>query len=300
MQCPRCNTPLAAGASFCGVCGNALSTPNGGGLAGQPANLQAVHDDRTLVAPVWSDRQPAQTPQIGYQTPPPPLPAHPFPASQAGWSPPQQSPQGAWSPPQQPAYQPQGAYAGNMLHAGVAGLAAPKRRRKWPLRVTLVLLILLVVLAGSWFLGVRPYLNNLAKTQITQAISDAQSQIVLVQPLLPTGSSTIPLSEKDINNYLSTHTSDQLQHMQVTVTPAGLRMDFTVDGLGCTLIVVPIAVNGTIQVTQVQTQGALGLVLSGDELTSILNTSLPNVVQQMNRTIDKVTLQNHVMNIQMH
>ncbi len=284
MQCPRCSTPLAAGASFCGVCGNALSTPNGSGLAGQPANLQAVHDDRTLVAPVWSDRQPAS----------------PFPAPQAGWSPPQQSPQGAWSPPQQPAYQPQGAYAGNIPHAGGAGLAAPKRRRKWPLRVALVLLILLVVLAGSWFLGVRPYLNNLAKTQITQAISDAQSQIVLVQPLLPTGSSTIPLSEKDINNYLSTHTSDQLQHMQVTVTPAGLRMDFTVDGLGCTLIVVPVAVNGTIQVTQVQTQGALGLVLSGDELTSILNTSLPNIVQQMNRRLDNITLQNHVMNIQMH
>lgn len=292
MQCPRCNTPLAAGASFCGVCGNPVSIQSGSGPGAQGAQPSAphpVHDGVTMAVPFRPDMPVAQAAQPSQRAYPTPSPA----PQQAGW------------PPQQPAYQPQGAYMPGSMNSTGAGrassMSAPKRRkRKWPLYVLLVFVLLVGVLAGSWFLGVRPYLNNLAKTQITQAIGDAQSQLLLFEPLLPTGPSIIHLSEQQMNSYLSTHASDQLQHLQMTVTPAGLDLTFTVDGFACAIIAVPIAVNGTIQVTNVQTQGVLGLVLSGDELTSILNTSLPNLVQQMNRKIDKVTLQNHEMDIQMH
>lgn len=282
MQCPRCNAPLAAGASFCGVCGNPVSIQSGRGAEAQPPAPHLVRDGATMAVPFRPDMpvaQSSQPPQMAYPTVQP--------ASQ------------------QPAYQPQGAYIPGSMNSTGAGRAssvpAPKRRkRRWPLYVLLVFVLLVGVLTGSWFLGVRPYLNNLAKTQITQAIGDAQGQLLLFEPFLPAGSSIISLSEQQINSYLSAHSSDQLQHLQMTITPAGLDLTFTVDGFACAIIAVPIAVNGTIQVTNVQTQGVLGLVLSGDELTSILNTSLPNLVQQMNRKIDKVTLRNHEMDVQMH
>lgn len=301
MQCSRCNTTLVAGASFCGVCGSPVGRPGEAPLPGP----NPIHNEVTMVAPLPPEMYMAQSPQMGYQAPAPTVPSAPF----APPPPVPQQPPGAWSPaPQQLPQQPPGAWAPAPQPVGAyvpgnagASVAPPKRRkRKWPLRVALVLVVLLAVLAGSWFFGVRPYLNNLAKTQITQAIGDAQTQIFLLQPLLPTGPSIILLNEQQVNAYLSTHASDQLQNLQATITPTGLHLAFTVQGLSCAIDTMPIAVNGTIQVTNVQTQGVLGLVLSGDELMNILNTSLPNLVQQMNRKIDKVTLRDHVMEIRMH
>lgn len=308
MQCPHCNTLLVAGAGFCGNCGNPVTGQGGYGPEAQRPTPDSPHDGVTMAAPMSPNRQPTQasypapmspnmqSPQAGYPTPPPATYNSSLAQPQAAWSP--QPPQGAWASAPQP---PGAAFPNaprNMQSAGKA--APPRRKRKWPLRVALVFVLLVAVLAGGWFFGVRPYLNNLAETQINQAISDAQSQVFLLQTLLPTGRSIIPISEQEANNYLSTHASDQLQNLHMTITPTDVQLNFTVDGFGCTIIAVPIAVNGTLQVTNVQTQGVLAFVLSGDELANTLNTSLPGVVQQMNRKIDKVTLHNHVMDIQIH
>lgn len=183
------------------------------------------------------------------------------------------------------------------MHASSAPAVSSRRRRKWPLRVLLALLILLAALAGGWFLGVRPYLNNLAKTQINQALDDAQSQILLFQLALPPGPHTIPVTENQINNYLSGHASAPLQNLSMTITPSGLRLDFTVYGFNSAIMAVPIANHGSLEVTNVQVQGPLGLIMSSDELTTLLNNSFHNFGQQMHREVDAITLHNRTMDI---
>ncbi len=298
MQCPRCNTPLEDEARFCGICGTPISVQ---GAAGQQA--QPLHNDLTLAEPAWPQRQEPQTPLVlqhpqwsGGTSQPTQGVAWQQPPVQAGWSAPNQLQSAPW--PQQPVQggwppmnQPQVAYP-------PVAPGASKRRRKWPMRVLLVSLILLILLTGSWFLGVRPYLNNLAKTQITQSLGEAQNEVSLLQSTFPDGPATLTVTETELNQYLSAHAGSQLQNPHMTITPADLQMDFKVNGFSCTMIAVPVVFDGALQVTNVQTQGWLGLVLSGDELTTILNTFLQNVGQQMHRHVDSVSLHNQMMVIQ--
>ncbi|MGH2482158.1 MAG: zinc ribbon domain-containing protein, partial [Ktedonobacteraceae bacterium] len=288
-QCPHCNTPLVDDARFCGMCGNSVLLQSATGQGAQSASAQPLHNDLTLVDPALPGRQMPPLIQQPGTFQPTQNASWQQPPAQATWPPVQQPQNAPW--PQQPMQQQPGTFSPGMP-------VAVKRRRKWPMRVLVVFLVILVLLAGGWFLGVRPYLNNLAKTQLTRTLDDAQSEIVLLQPALPAGPSIIPVTETNFNDYLSTHASSQLQDLHMSITPDNLRLDFKVNGFGCTIIAVPVAINGALQVTNVQTQGVLGLVLSGDELTSILNTFLQNSGQQMHRRIDAVSLHNQVMSIQ--
>lgn len=284
MQCTRCNTPLVDGAGFCGVCG-------------QPVAAQAqVHDDRTIVDPILP-RAAAQATQQAQMTQQPPSPAAPaWAPTQAVVLPPVQPQAGAaW-----PSNQPQGAYP-YPYAPGSPGAAAPalaaKKRKKWPWIVLSVFLALLIILAGGWFLILRPYLHNLATTQLNQALSETQSELTIVAQTFPSGSSQVPLTEATLNSYLQAHSGGQLQNLHGTITPDHIQLDFSVNGFGCTIIAVPIAVNGELQVINVQTQGVLGLVLSGDELSGILNTSLHTMGTQLHRHIDGVKLHNREMDL---
>lgn len=293
MQCPRCQAPLEAEARFCGICGTPLAVPGASGQEVQSASALPLHHDVTLVNPVGPERQMPQTPPI---VQPIQTPGGAFQLTQAVWSAPGQPQVASW--PQQPAQpgwspmaQPQGAYP-----PATPGIG--KRRRKWPLRVLLAFLILLILLTGGWFLGVRPYLNNLAKTQITQALDEAQGEVSLLQSTFPTGPVTLTVTEAELNQYLSTHAGSQLQDPHMTITPDALQLDFKINGLGCTMVAVPVALDGALRVTNVQTQGWLGLVLSSDDLTTILNTFLQNVGQQMHRHVDSVSLHSQMMVLQ--
>ncbi|HEU5381806.1 MAG TPA: hypothetical protein VFV38_40820 [Ktedonobacteraceae bacterium] len=305
MQCPRCNTTLVAGARFCGVCGNVIPAQDGNGPQVALSDLMSAHNDATLAVDLPPDVQLLRDPQTARQNAPaqqgpfPPSPAAPWPqqptqpVSLAA-----NAPQTAWSPGNGP----QGAYPPGRLPRTVssAGTRPARRRRRWPLRVLLVLLVLLTLLAGGWFLGVRPYLNDLAKTQINKALNDAQSQLLILQFALPAGPRTIPVTENDINNYLQGHTTDPLQDLHMTIATDGLHLDFKVYSFACAISAVPIASNGGLQVTNVQVQGPLALILSSDDVTTLLDDSFSNFGQQMHRKVDAIVLHDHRMEMRIH
>jgi hypothetical protein len=168
------------------------------------------------------------------------------------------------------------------------------------------LVVLIAILAGAWFLGVRPYLHNLAQEQLTEALSGPENQILLSMLAVPPG---VPLpaalkvihgSETSMNSYLSDHSSDQVQNLHMTITPAGMSLSFTVYGQNCVVSAQPfVDSNQQLQVKNVQVQGALALIMSNDELTSALNSNLQNFSTQMTHKITEITLLDHEIDVQL-
>jgi type II secretory pathway pseudopilin PulG len=192
---------------------------------------------------------------------------------------------------------PQGMMPGTM--SSTATIDRPVRRRGGILRrLFLVLILLLAILAGAWFFGVRPYLHAMAQSQLTQALNGAESQMLIFQLALPSGSQVIHVDESSINNYLSAHNGGQLQNLHATILPDDLKLDFSAYGFNCTILLLPVARNGELQVTNVHVQGVLWLVMSDDELTSTLNSNFADFSREMHRTLQAITLHEHEMDVQ--
>lgn len=183
-----------------------------------------------------------------------------------------------------------------------AGTRIPPTRRRRGRRVLgrllLVLVLLVAVLAAAWFLAVRPPLHTMVQKQLDSALNGAEGQMILFQAALPAGRQVVHVDEGVINNYLALHDFSPLQHVHATITPAGLRLDFGAYGFTSDIVVVPIARAGAFEVTNVQVDGVLWLVMSNEELTTALNTNFQSFGRQMNRAIRLITLHNHEMDIQ--
>lgn len=171
--------------------------------------------------------------------------------------------------------------------------------------VFLTLVLLLALGVGAWFLGVRPYLHNLAQTQLDQALSTPENQILLTMSAIPPGISlpaslrVVRSTEEAMNTRLSGYDNDQVQNLHMTIAPGGLTLSFSVYGQNCTISAQPILSNGQLQVTNVQVQGLMNLIMSNDELSSELNDNLQRFSSQMTHKIEKLTLLDHEMDVQL-
>lgn len=315
MKCPRCNAQLTDDASFCGICGMAVSGPKASAVEAQPTFRLSEGNDAPTLASLARSAPPVK--------PPPGEPAGggqpgTFQPPQAGWAPgpanqpqsdpwQQQPPQAVWAPapvnqPPQP-----GVAPASLNNGAVLSPAPRKRRRLGCLWTSLVLLLVLAGgLAGAWFWGVRPYLHNLAQGELEQALSGPENQILLSMLVVPPG---VPLpanlkvihsTEESMNAYLSAHNSDQVQNLHMTITTTGMTLGFTAYGQNCVISAQPFLDNqGQIQVKNVQVQGLLGLIMSNDELTSELNSNLQNFSAQMSHKLSKITLLDHEIDVQL-
>lgn len=309
MRCPRCNEQLADNASFCGVCGTRLSASQGQRAEAGPPLRAPGGVDGTLLAAPWSDGQPGQgagAPPAGWSGGPPGAMQAPQPGS---W--PQQAPQVGWTP--EMANQPSsggapGMQPGQLNRSGVEYYRPSVRRksragRAWGCAF-LVLLLLLAGLAGAWFIGVRPYLHNLVQQQLDQALNPRESQLLLSMGLVPPGTPlpaslrSIQTSESTINTDLSSHDTDQVQNLHMAITPTGMTLTFTAYGQNCSISALPTVTNGLLQVTNVQVQGVLALIMSSDELTSYLNNNLQTFNAQLTHKITKITLLDQEVGVQ--
>ncbi len=195
----------------------------------------------------------------------------------------------------------------NLSRAEVVSPPMPRRKRagRFWIRALLTFILLLAVLVGAWFLAIRPYLHNLAETQLDQALSTPENQILLTMSLVPSGlplpasARTISTTEASMNSRLSQYDNDQVQNLQMTITPAGMNMSFTVYGQSNSIFALPILSNGQLQVTNVQVQGLMNLVMTSDELASALNANLQNFSSQMTHKVEKITLLEHEIDIQL-
>lgn len=291
MNCVRCNAPLDEGARFCRNCGLlvAASEPQTA-IRLPPPPLE--RSDATL--PVSPPSQQSWFTQQPYQQEPPytPVPTQstvpvssPQPYSQA---------QAPAPPPLDYANRP----ARGVKIPPAAVNSAPRRRRGGCILGCLsALIILLVVFGLAWVFALRPYLHNMANTQIDRAMSAAVSQIPNEASRLRAG--PLPVKENTLNNLLVLNIapSDPVQNTNMLITPGGVRLDFQLYGQPCTITGVPQARSGKLVASKVTVSGIIGLIMSPDEITSLLNRHLADAQARINRPISGVHLMSHEMDL---
>ena len=297
MNCLQCHAPLEDQARFCRKCGNPV-------VIGSPTMPSANDNSPTMPTPAGTSMPQTQyTPQSqGPLT----LPAA---SPQLNQAPQPVAPQAQWMPQGQPLplpYAPPAAVQpGSMLSNGTPGSASARRKRKWPLRLLITLLVLVVLLAGGWFFAGRPILHSVAQNQFDQLLA---SQINTILPL-PTAITSLPITENQLNNLITLNhaPSDPVQNAVAHVAPplvasdgsytGGVELDFQLFGFSCSIKGIPIASNGQIVMTQVQVSGILSLVMSSDEMTTLLNGHLHDALANLHRQVTSITLKNQEIDV---
>jgi hypothetical protein len=182
----------------------------------------------------------------------------------------------------------------------------PTRRRKNRfMQILLIslaaLLIIILLLVAGWFVVLRPYLHGVAQNEIDGAFSNAIAQINPIQGLIVIASGQpVVITESSANSFIASNTSGPIQQMHMTITPAGLKIEFQTYGFTSTITAVPQAVNGQLVMTNVTVQGIASLIMSPDELTTTVNAHLQAISAALQSPISGVILKEGEMDIQRH
>ena len=265
MNCVRCGAPLEMGARFCRNCGLVVSPSQ------QPQGqirLSTPQDPPTI----GKSAQPASS-------------YNPANVSQAQGYPSQGYPQ-------------QNAGANMQLNNSTP---APRRRRRGGCLAGFVItvIILAIVVGGLWFFVLRPYAHDIAITQMDNAMSNAVSQIPSSQTQLIPPGTTLPVRQVVLNNLLVLNIapSDPVQNTNIQISPGGVRLDFKLYGQPCTITGVPQAQDGKLVATNVTVSGVVGLVVSSDDITTLLNKHLADAQTRLSHTVTAVHLMDQEMDI---
>jgi len=158
-------------------------------------------------------------------------------------------------------------------------------------------MLLLIIVAAGWLFFFRPYLHNIAQAQLDQAMSNAVDQVPSLPAQLPPG--PIQVQENAINNLivLNLAPSSPVQHPVTSITPGNIRLDFQVYGLPSAITVVPKVVNGQIVASNVTVEGIVGLIMTPEEITALLNKHLADAQGRLGHKAKSVQLKDHAMDL---
>ena len=265
MNCTTCNMPLEPNARFCRNCGTPVSiaaTNNPGANPAPPYRSTDMNESPTLLArPLQIGQQPQQ------QVPPQPQPQPPY-------------------------YQPTPTNFSNVQDS------RPRRRRGGCLiRSLITFIVLLVLIVGGWFFGLQPYLNKMAHTKLDETLTEAVNNIPPPLSQLPAGPVSIP--EKALNNLLVLQSApnDIVKNPQIHITSTQARMEFQVYGFPCAVTGVPQANSGHLTLTNVNIEGIAALILTPDEITTLVNRHLADAQTKLNHSIDSVQLKDQEVDL---
>ncbi len=281
MNCTNCNTPLEPQARFCPNCG-ATVAPTPANPWNAPPNPSSLYQPASPIqAPtILPTRKPQSQPQPQnpWQQQPPPqqlvLPATP--RNPAHGYPFDQTPQ-----------------------TSVPQTNTPRKRRLSGclIRALIVLVILIILVAGGWYFGARPYLDAMAQSKLNSVLTQAVNNIPAQASLLPNEQVKIP--EGALNNLLvlKSSPSDIVQNPHLSITPNTMQFTFQVYGMTSTATGVPTVSNGHLVVTNVTISGIAGFFLSPDELTTIVDQHLADAQSKINHSITAVQLKNQELDL---
>lgn len=291
MNCTKCNTPLAMNTRFCPKCGQPVSAAaanaNPAPQYSQPYQPAAT-DNAPTIPPT-----PLQRPQMNDA---PTIADNSLPQLQQRQPSPEAWPQSQPAPQAQPSYYQQGKPTPGTFSS--AQETRPRRRGGCLAKSLITLVVVLLLLAAAWFLALRPYLNNMAKTKLDSVLGAAVDSIPPPVALLP-GGEHVPISENLVNNLLvlASSPNDMLQSPKVHFTPAALRLDFQVFGLPCAVTGIPRVNSGQVVFTNVNIEGIAALILSPDDISSIVNRHLADAQAKIKHSITSVQLKDQELDL---
>ncbi len=164
-----------------------------------------------------------------------------------------------------------------------------------------ILVILLLVVGAGWVFLLRPYLHNIAETQINNALSAGVQQIPTNLPAIPAGLGAIPIPIQDttINNLfvLNLAPSSPIKNPSTQITPDGITMSFQTYGFSNGLSLKPALKNGRLVATNIAINGPFSLIMSPDELAPLLNQNLAAAQNRIKYSIQGIQLKNHEMDL---
>jgi hypothetical protein len=162
----------------------------------------------------------------------------------------------------------------------------------------ITLILLLLILGGAWVFAIRPYAHSIAQTQLDNALTSAVNQLPSGTAKLPSGV-TVPVSDNAINNLivLNLSPSNPVQHPNTTITSQNIRLDFQLYGYPCAITAVPALNSGRLVVKNVGVEGIFALIMSPDEMTSLLNQHLNDAQNKLQRTVNSVQLKDHEVDL---
>ncbi|GAC1388789.1 MAG: hypothetical protein NVS4B11_04250 [Ktedonobacteraceae bacterium] len=177
--------------------------------------------------------------------------------------------------------------------------ATPRRSRVGCVLGCLGTLVILAIILGlAWVFALRPYIHDIAITQMDNAMTSAVNQIPSAGVPIPPGT-TLPVQEVILNNLLVLNIapSDPVQDTNMQISPSGVRLDFKLYGQPCTITGIPQAKDGNLVATNVGVSGIVSLVMSSSDITSLLNKHLADAGARINHPITGVRLMDHEMDL---
>ena len=292
MNCKNCNSPLEQNARFCATCGASVvgnPTFSGGNHAMPTAPTVSPPREPTT----WTPPQQAMPLGMNPQSlPKQQAPLYPEPDAQSAFSAPTTS----------------------LSHN--AQLQQSKRRAQGNplgcfLRIVTVLVVLSIILAGVWFLALRPFVNGMVTSKLDSAMGQAVNQIPSLSqspfPLpipIPIQNKQIPVSETLLDNAmsLSLSSSEPVKNPTFHITEQNVRMEFNVQpnflpfAIPCAVSFKPTVDNqGNITIPSVNIEGLANLIVSSDDITPIVNRHLKDATTKLNNPISKIDLQTGVI-----
>lgn len=184
-----------------------------------------------------------------------------------------------------------------VINAGSSRNTTRRRRSKsgCALGCLTALILLLIILGASWIFLARPYLHNIAETQLDQALTAGVNQIPsTITTQIPSGT-VLPINQDSINNLvvLNLSPSDPVQKPDTTITVTSVQLSFQLYGYPSSISLVP-ALNskGQLVANNVSVNGVFGLIMSSDEMTALLNKHFSDAQNKLGKTIRKVELTN--------
>ena len=163
---------------------------------------------------------------------------------------------------------------------------------------TLVTLVLLLIgLTIGWFLVIRPSIHNIAQRELNAALDRAEESIHPPSLFLP--GIIVPIQEHTITEMfvLNLAPSNPTKNPVTHITPSNVRLDFQLYGFPCAISAVPRVDNGHLVVSDVNIEGIISLIMSSDEMTTLLDTHLIHAQELLQHSVTNVQLKDHEMDL---
>lgn len=162
---------------------------------------------------------------------------------------------------------------------------------------TLVILVLIAI--GGWMFLARPYIHQMAQTELDRALTEAVNQIPPGAAALPAGK--IQMKEQLINNFLVLNSSPggTIQNANAQVLPDGVHISFKAYNTDNAISFVPMSSKNQLVAGNVTVAGPLSLIMSPEELKSILDSHFADAQARIQHPIQAVTLRNHIVEVKL-